>query len=335
MIRYCITTIGTFLLMMGFCFGQSEENKETLEKVEENIDGIEESLEENRERLKVLPAQTLKDFNKSLEGLQVKLDSLENKADRRIDSAYGKDTLMKEKDEGAEIVISGNEFNLNLGEQDEEGEGLETLQADYLVFDLGFNNYLNNGSTDLPDGYDFLELRTGKSVNTKLTLVKVGVGLFDHHVSILSGLGIDWNNYRFNNNTVLTSSGADTLSTQTFSDGYKKYKLLTQYGFIPLELRFDTKPENGSESFHFAVGGRFGYLIHAHTKVKMGDGDKNKDFDDFNLRQYKLGGVVRMGIGNHISLYANYDLTNLFQDDVGTDLNPVALGVTINGFSWD
>lgn len=335
MIRYSITTLGTFLLMMAFCFGQSETKEETLEKVEENIDGIEAFLEENSEKLKVLPAQTLKDFNQSLRGLQEELDSLENEADRRIDSAYDKDTLSKEKDDGAEIVINGNEFNLNLGKQDKEDEGIESLQADYLVFDLGFNNYLSDGSTDLPDQYDFLELRTGKSVNTKLTLVKVGVGLFDHHVSILSGLGIDWNNYRFNNNTVLTSSGADTLSTRTFSDGFKKYKLLTQYGFIPLELRFDTKPENSSESFHFAVGGRFGYLIHAHTKVKMGDGDKSKDFDDFNLRKYKLGGVIRLGFGKYISLYANYDFTSLFQDDVGTDLNPVALGITINGFSWD
>jgi len=313
---------------------EREEKEEALEKMEDNIDNIEDDFDDNREKLMIHDLATLKGLNADLEGLKHNLDSLVNVSDKVVDSAYQLDST--DTDNNIALSLDGEKFDIDLGDfgKDNPSAPLSSLKSEWLVLDLGFNNYLNDGDLDLPGKYDFLELKTGNSINVKLTIIKVGASLIDHHVSIMSGVGIDWRNYKFSNNTVITSSDADTLSTQTFSGGYKKYKLVTQYAFVPFELRFDTKPEKPEKSFHLSIGGHVGYLLNAHTKLKQQDGDKAKDFDDFQLREYKVGGVARIGFGDYLSLYANYDVTHLFEDNVGPGLNTVALGVTINSFQW-
>ncbi len=306
-----------------------EDKEKALEKIENNLDTLEETFDEQRNKLKVHEISKIKGLNKQIIETQKTLDSLSKSSDKNMDTGSLTDDSQDNQD--VSLGLGDEEFNFELKDEEE----LSNLKSHWMSLDIGFSNYLNDNSLSLPDKYQFLDLNTGKSLNVKLTLLKVGVNLIDHNLSLLTGLGLEWNNYDFSNRTVLTSSNADTLSTRTFDQNLKKYKLVTQYAFMPLTLHFETKPEEKEKSFQFSVGGRFGYLIRAHTKLKMNDGDKAKDFDDYHLRDYKLGGIARLGFGRYLSLYANYDVTHLFEDNVGPGLNPVTLGVTINGFSWD
>lgn len=375
MLRHSIATISFFLSMATVCMGQFEPNqelserKETLENIQANLDGILESFEEDRKKLKILQVKKLKDFNNSTKRVQQKLDSLQNEADRiikekidagiedkmdklvpeaeleldsateiSVDTGKHNDTSAKKEDDETGISLKEDKFVFHFGsdeDDDSSDDNLEKVQFDYLCFDLGFTNYLNDGKIGAPDNASFLELNEGKSSNVKLTAVKAGFSLVDHNLSLLTGLGIDYYNYRFRKQEVITSTDGDGLAIRQFSKDYDKYKLATQYAFAPLELRYETNPKDPSSSFKVAVGGKFGYLIRSHTKLKRDNGNKAKDFGNFNVNPIRLGSVFRIGYGNFLNFYATYGFTSVFEDEVQPDLKPVSVGIDLFGFNWD
>src|SRR6185369_6703528 len=107
--------------------------------------------------------------------------------------------------------------------------------------ELGFNNYLNSDmKTGAPDGYDYLELNTGKSIVVGLNVFQQNFRLGKSNFWFFTGLGVTWNNYRFDKNVILNSStgtltgGFDTVSTRD----YDKSKLLTTFLTAPLMFEF-------------------------------------------------------------------------------------------------
>jgi hypothetical protein len=116
-----------------------------------------------------------------------------------------------------------------------------------------------------------------------------------------------------------------------------KSMLVANYVEMPIEFRFDTKPEDLGRSFNFALGGRIGYLYDAFTKVKYNDkGEtvKVKYKHNHGLNPLRYGVYTRMGIGN-ISLFGFLNLSDLFEENkgpMGTTMNSYTVGISVNGF---
>ena len=117
--------------------------------------------------------------------------------------------------------------------------------------------------------------------------------------------------------TILTSSGAVLYGDTTRSA--KKSMFITNYIDVPIEFRFTTNPNDPAKSFKAAIGGRFGVLMNAQTKLKYsenGEVKKLKDRQDFNLNQFRYGAYGRIGVGNvYLSFY--YNFSNLFKEGKG------------------
>ena len=368
MLRYLITTMSFFLLMMGLCLGQSgagrkaePDKTQILKKIEKSIGEIDSSFAENGKTLVVLSAGELQELNKSTKELRQKLDALQSEAETELEGkakklskeefsvlsdsvdslvvstepANTEDTSSQENENETRITINEDELTLNFGGEDDSQDELDKVQFDYLSFDLGFTNYLSDGDVGAPGSASFLALNEGKSSNVKITAVKAGFSLIDHNLSLLTGLGIDYYNYRFRNQQALTSTDGDDLATRQFDESYDKYKLATQYAFAPVELRYETNPEDPGSSFKLSAGGKFGYLIRSHTKLKRDNGNKAKDFGNFNVNPVRLDAVARIGYGRFLNFYATYGLTSVFENQVEPDLTPVSIGVNIFGFNWD
>ncbi len=117
--------------------------------------------------------------------------------------------------------------------------------------------------------------------------------------------------------TIFTSSGAvlygDTTKSAT------KSMFITNYIDVPVEFRFTTNPNDPAKSFKAALGGRFGVLMNAQTKLKYqenGETKKLKDRQDFNLNQFRYGAFARIGVGNvYLSFYYNFN--DMFKEGRG------------------
>jgi hypothetical protein len=201
--------------------------------------------------------------------------------------------------------------------------------------ELGFNNYVNgSGNTDLAPAYDFLELNTGKSVSVALNLLQKNFQFGHSNFWFFTGLGITWNNYRFDNNVALNpdmliNSSFDTTANRSF----QKSKLVVSYITAPLMFEVFTSHKR-KDAFHIGAGALVGYKIGSHTKMKYeqdGHTYKPKTFDDFNLNPFRYGFRAAVGYGK-FNLFGDFYASTLFKENKSPILYPVNFGITIVGF---
>jgi hypothetical protein len=202
--------------------------------------------------------------------------------------------------------------------------------------ELGFNNYLNDDmKIQAPDGYEYLELNTGKSVAVGLNLIQQNFRMGKSNFWFFTGLGLTWNNYRFDKNVLLnTSSGVLSGGYDTSSSrNYSKSKLTTLYVTAPLMFEFFTDKKI-KKAFHVGLGAMLGYRIGSHTKQKFvedSDTEKAKQFDDFYLNAFRYG--ARFAIGyRKWNVFADYSISELFRNNKGPQLNPVTIGINVAAF---
>jgi hypothetical protein len=202
--------------------------------------------------------------------------------------------------------------------------------------EIGFNNFVNgDGKMESPAGYEFLNLNTGKSICVALNLLQKNFRLGNSNVWFFTGLGVTWNNYRFDKNATLTSSadtiagGFDTTATRT----YAKSKLTTTYLTVPLMLEIFTSRKS-KNAFHVGVGAMLGYKIGSHTKARFteaGSTEKPKQYDDFYLNPFRYGARIAIGY-RKFNVFADYYASTLFREKKGPELFPVSVGVTLAAF---
>lgn len=194
-------------------------------------------------------------------------------------------------------------------------------------FEMGLNNYVNrNNKIDVPQGYSYLELNTGKSVFVNINLLEWNANIYKEYIMIGTGLGFQFNNYRFSNRAQILRPDVESVSTYPATQSYSKYKLAVDYISLPVLLEFNTS-KHKKRSFHFGGGIVANYKIGARVKLKSSSG-KEKIHDDYNLRPFKLEARVNIGYG-WLNLFATYGMESMFREKHGPDLNPVSFGITL------
>ena len=160
-----------------------------------------------------------------------------------------------------------------------------------------------------------------------------GIDIVKDRFYISPGFGLDYKGYFFENNVRIGTENDTTLFSLDTNTTFDKYKLRATYLQVPLIVGFklgnlDKKPL----SVQLGVIG--GYRIGSRIKEKYqedGTRIKNKVIDDFNFSPFKLTATARIGIGN-FGFFANYGLTELFEDGKAPALTPFTAGITFGGF---
>lgn len=247
-------------------------------------------------------------------------------------------------------VVEGNPVKVTIGnnelEVDEEGnvdfkrdrKDRDRFDGHWGGFDLGINGYVNSKQEfDLPAEYDFLDLRWEKSINVAINFWEQNFNLINNQLGLTTGLGLNWNNYRFDDNAYITrTSEGITGGFHPSSDrNYSKSKLVVTYLTLPLLLEFQTNRFSKKNSFHIGGGLLTGLKIGSHTKMVYNDGskqkDKYRDSKGFDINPFRFDLMARIGWGK-INLYANYSLNTLFKNNRGPELYPFSAGITLT--SW-
>jgi hypothetical protein len=246
-----------------------------------------------------------------------------------VSNSVGRDTTRFKLGKSDVIIISNDTVK---GKTKRKNKSAKPI---WQGVELGFNNYVNgSGSTDLVPAYDFLELNTGKSVSVALNLLQKNFQFGNSNFWFFTGLGITWNNYRFDNNVsldagTLNNSMYDTTANRSF----QKSKLVVSYITAPLMFEVFTSRKR-KDAFHIGAGALLGYKIGSHTKMKYeqdGHTYKPKTFDDFNLNPFRYGFRAAVGYGK-FNLFGDFYASTLFKENKSPILYPVNFGITIVGF---
>ena len=236
------------------------------------------------------------------------------------------------------IRIGDNE--INIGEQGNITFDRKTkkphFDGHWSGFDIGVNGYLNsNNKTSTPEGYEFMDLNYPKSINVQINFFEQNFNLIQNHFGLITGLGLEYNNYRFDKDVILDAD-AETFTGLYLTDtdrDYTKSKLVVNYLNIPLLLEYQTNARSNKRSFHITAGVVGGLRIGSHSKNVYEDGGKHKDKnrDDFNLNPFKVSAMARIGWGK-INLYGSYSLIEMFETDKGPELYPFSIGISLVNF---
>jgi len=202
------------------------------------------------------------------------------------------------------------------------------ISTNWGIVDLGFanyhdrTNYASAGAQQFAPGSnkDWFGLRTGKSVNVNIWIFMQRLNLIKHVVNLKWGLGVELNNYRYEENiryhTNPTQVIMDTIS-------YSKNKLAADYATVPFLLNFNFTPHRRND-YGFSVGASFGYKYSSRQKFKSGPTGKEKTYDDFNMDPWKVSYIGELQLG-WLKLYGSYATKSMFQK--GLDQIPYTVGL--------
>ncbi len=201
-------------------------------------------------------------------------------------------------------------------------------------FEMGVNGYVTSDfKLDVPQEFDFLTLKYEKSIDVNINFFEQNINLYNEKLGLVTGLGLRWNNYRFNDNTILVSDSSTIYGYRDYTHDWKKSKLVVNYLTLPLLIEYQSNRFSRSNSFHATAGVIIGWRYATHTKMLRFDNgrQKPKQWDHFHLRPFRYDATLRIGWGI-INLYATYSMNTLFKADRGPELYPFAIGITFINF---
>jgi hypothetical protein len=203
------------------------------------------------------------------------------------------------------------------------------FKGHWAGIEFGFNNYLTSGnSMVLPVDIDYMTLKTSKSLNFNLNFSQLSFGL-TRHVGFVTGLSLNWNNYKFDGNNNITKGTFGIIEKLDPGASLKKSKLATLFLNIPVLLEIQIP--DGNHNLIFAAGPIWAVKLGSHTKMVYQDGPKLKSDGDFGLNMNRFGVTARLGNEN-FHIYGTYYKTPLFQSGKGpggNDLYPFEIGVAL------
>jgi hypothetical protein len=200
------------------------------------------------------------------------------------------------------------------------------FKGHWAGIEVGLNNFMtDNYSMTLPGSIDYMSLHSSKSVNFSFNFSQLSLGL-TRRIGIVTGLGLNWNNYRFDGDNNIQKGADGVISIYDPGELLKKSKLQTLYLNLPLLLEVQIPADNGH--LNIAAGPIGAIKLCSKSKIIFEDGDKVESDDDFSLSLLRYGATVRAGYEN-FQIYGTYYPTPLFKTGKtpgGVDLFPFEIG---------
>lgn len=153
------------------------------------------------------------------------------------------------------------------------------------------------------------------------------------HYSFAAGLGIGTSSIFLDDQKIDMSNGNSQQVNYVNTTAFSKYKVMTTYLDVPLELRFRGVPDNANKGFKAAIGAKVGMLLNAHTKSKASLGGEKNILKEQNKRffnTWRYAGTARVGWGNW-AVIGSYSFSNVFKSNTGQEAFPYSVGICLSG----
>lgn len=203
------------------------------------------------------------------------------------------------------------------------------FRGHWTGIELGLNNYVtSNKSLVLPDDINYMTLHSGKSSNFNINFTQLSLGI-TRHIGFVTGLGLNWNNYRFEGNNNIAQGANGVIEELVPGTNLEKSKLATLFMTLPFMLEMQLPVRNNNLTI--AAGPICAIKLGSHTKMVFENGEKVKSNGDFSLNMLRHGFTARAGYGNFM-VYGTYYDTPLFRTGKGPgayNLYPFEIGMAL------
>ncbi len=248
----------------------------------------------------------------------------------------GDETVIRIGKKAVRIVTDGEITEMSVEDEDEY-EDKDCIPARRYFdghlggIELGFNSYSTGQWGRNPVmAESYLDLNTAKSTNFNIISPSVSLGL-SRHFGIVSALGVNFNNYRFDGNNSVYSADGGILAPYYPAEGinYEKSKLATVYGVLPVILELQI-PVTHRSTINIGAGVIGAVKLGSHTKVVYYDDGKQKEknHDDFSLNVLRYGVTARAGY-EMVHVYGTCYLSQMFEKGKGPELYPFEVGLAM------
>jgi len=213
---------------------------------------------------------------------------------------------------------------------------LTNISTNWLILDLGFNNFKDNTDYASASTQQFapgstketFNLRNGKSINVNIWFVMQRLNLIKHVVNLKYGLGLELNNFRYEEDIRFAKS--PTVINRDPLISYSKNKLATDYLTVPIMLNFNFTPRKGKyNTFGLSAGVSGGYLYASRQKLISGENGKEKIKSNFDLLPYKLNYIAELQLGP-VKVYGSMASQSMFEK--GLDQTPYSIGLRLSNW---
>jgi hypothetical protein len=203
-------------------------------------------------------------------------------------------------------------------------------------FSVGVNGLITDkGGLTQQAPYRFMDLDYSSSYNLQLNPLQYNFHIFRNHLNLVTGLGIEWRRYSFDNPVMLN---ADTIFTHGIIDSSGQYNYRTNVLKsamlqVPLLLEFNSGRKPG-RSFHLAAGVIGQFLLSSKSKrvlERKGEEITIIRKDNFNLNPFQVKAHVSVGY-SYFTVFGEYNLTPLFHYGRGPVNYPFTIGLRIVPF---
>lgn len=143
------------------------------------------------------------------------------------------------------------------------------------------------------------------------------------------GIKYDILNYRFENPDARLKARNSIFEARFDSSANSaKSKVVVNYLGVPLALSYHSDKNNPEEGLTIRAGFVAGYRVRTHTKVKLENGSKDKEFDDFNFNDFMVTPFIE-AIYNNFGFYIRMNRTPVFKNNQGMAANGIQFGVVM------
>lgn len=194
------------------------------------------------------------------------------------------------------------------------------------LLDLGVSSYLHNESLN-HDDIPGWQLRYPNSHNWNLHIFRHRVNLLAESLFFEYGVSTNFRRFSFENDVVLLTEGHNSIIPVESEENFKKSKFRTTYLEAPIMITLNPK----GKKFTLSVGGYAGMRIGSSQKIKSKEEGKTIARDDFSLRDFTSGGIVRLGFGP-VDFYCQVAAESMFNDGIDPELVPITFGISLINF---
>ena len=243
-------------------------------------------------------------------------------------------TVIVDDDKEIKILTEGDS-NVVIKERriEKEHKPAKRMNGTWGGFEIGVANFANSdnqmaSSEDL----GFMNLKVAKSLDFNFNFAEKSLGIIKNYVGIVTGLGLQYQNYRFTDDFTLTTKG-DVIGADPVAMDLDKNRLSIWHLNLPLLVEFQIPVYGEKTRIKLAAGVIGGLRIGSRQVQKYhenGEKQKIKIKDDFYLRDFNYGFTARIGYGD-VAVFANYYPQTLFENCKGPEIYPITIGLHFGG----
>lgn len=211
----------------------------------------------------------------------------------------------------------------------------DEFSGHWAGIDFGLNALTRSDYTGYNHAFLKNELIRSYSLSVNPVQQSIGLQRNSNTIGLVTGLGLQWLNYRLDKNTTIEKSVSGKVIPKTlFFDVNQKSILSLFYVTMPLLIEFQIPVNHYNNRLFFSAGIIGNYRISSNTKIRYRLDKKRENLKtpgDFALHDFRFNLMTRTGYRN-FQIFCDYDLQPLFVKEMGPKVYPLTFGITLLRF---